>query len=189
MLFGPRKNIVLDYDTLSDSRIADFFELGLVTGRLLLPEPPPPSDSDHRARRAWETVGRLRKVKGLAVKLDRSLLEGDGLAAAVRRHKATLLTASAELAAACDGGPAVTTLAIYRLFKPAYLPGTELRVRIAKKGKDKNEGIAYLEGGVKVVVDDAADAVGSELDVTIQGALSTDVGRVVFARRKFTEVR
>lgn len=189
MFFFRRKKVVIDYDTLSDSRIAEFFELGLVNAKLILPKPPAPTESDHRARRAWETIGRLRRVKGVSVKLDEALLDNSRLAEVAKRQKAMLLTANGALAAESSGLSVVTTAAIYQLFRPIYLPGSELRVRISKKGKDKNEGIAYLEGGVKVVVEDAADAIGSELDVTIQGALNTDVGRVVFAKRRFTEVR
>jgi uncharacterized protein YacL len=188
MLFG-RRTFILDYDTMSDPRVAQFLEFGLVHGRFLLPEPAATTESDHRARRAWETIERLRRVKGITVKLDRRLVERDNLLSAARRHKATVITGGADPAIAGDGLTVVRTTDIYRLFKPSYLPGTELKVRIAKKGKDKNEGIGYLEGGIKVVVDDAADSIGAELDVVIQGALNTDVGRVVFAKQKFTEVR
>ncbi len=189
MFFIRRKKVVVDYDTLSDSRIAGFFELGLINAKLILPKPPVPTESDHRARRAWETIERLRRIKGVSVKLDGSLLDSSRLVDVAKRQKATLLTANSALGAETKDLRVVTTTAIYQLFRPTYLPGTELRVRISKKGKDKNEGIAYLEGGVKVVVEDAADAIGSELDVTIQGALDTDVGRVVFAKRRFTELR
>ena len=94
-----------------------------------------------------------------------------------------------DLKAACGDAPAVTYSDIYNLFKPSYLPGTVLRVRIIKKGKEKDEGIGHLEGGVKVVVENAAAAVGSDLEVVVLGTLDTDVGQVVFARPRFTEVR
>jgi len=192
MLFGPKKSYMLDYDTLSDPRIAEFLSFGLVTGRFLLPEPPTLSDKengDHRNRRAWETLERLKKIRDVVVKLDRKLMKRDQFLAALRRNKATLITTSPELKAAAAPLPAITTIEIYNLFKPTYLPGTELKVRVAKKGKEKSEGIGYLEGGVKVVVENAAGAVGSELEVVITGALDTDVGRVVFAKPRFSEVR
>jgi len=43
MLFGNKKTYVIDYDTLTDPRIAEFVSFGLIQGRLLLPEPPHPS--------------------------------------------------------------------------------------------------------------------------------------------------
>jgi uncharacterized protein YacL len=183
MLFGAKKTFVIDYDTLGDPRIAEFLALGLIAGRVLVPEPPQPSDAanDHAVRRAWETIDRLKGIKDLTVKLDKTLM--------TRKNKATLITTSPELKAACGELPCVTATQIYMLFKPAYLPGTAIKLKIAKKGKEKDEGIGYLEGGIKVVVENAAHLVGSELEVVIQGALDTDVGQVVFAKPRFTEVR
>ncbi len=191
MLFRKAKTFIVDFDTLADPRIAQFMALGLVNGTLLVPEPPKPAgsdDADHRTRRAWETIEALRKIKGITVKLDRKLLERDTLVAALRRHKATLLTMVPELKAACNGLPVVVLSEIHNLFKPQFLPGAELRVKVAKKGKEKNEGIGYLDGGVKVVIANAGDIVGRDIEVVVQGTLDTSVGRVVFARPKFVEV-
>jgi uncharacterized protein YacL len=191
MLFGAKKTYVMDLDTMSDPRIVEFLAFGLVLGQFLLPEPPEgkSDNGDHRGRRAWETIEKLKGVKGITVKLDKKLTTRDGLLAALRKNKATLITTSVDLKAAAAPSPAVLTLDIYHLFKPTYLPGTELKVRIAKRGKEKNEGIGYLEGGIKVVVEHAAGSLGNEIEVVISGALDTDVGRVVFARPKFAEVR
>jgi uncharacterized protein YacL len=191
MLFGNKKTYVIDYDTLTDPRIADFAAFGLLQGKLLVPEPARPADkggNDHAKRRAWETIDKLKTIKGLTIKLDKTLLGKEALLAAVRKNKAVLITGSPELKAAAPAGSAVTTTEIYNLFRPTYLPGAELKVRIAKKGKEKDEGIGYLEGGIKVVVSGAGNAVGSELDVVIQGGLDTDVGRVVFAKPRFSEI-
>jgi uncharacterized protein YacL len=188
MLFGPKQAFIIDYDTLADPRIAAFLSLGLVTGRFLVPDvPATKADNDHLHRRAREAIDKLRQVKGITLKLDRTLRDRDKLLAAAQKNKAVLITTDPELKAALRGS-AVSASDIYNLFKPQYLPGTELKVRIAKKGKEKNEGIGYLEGGIKVVVEDAAAAVGSDLEVVIQGALDTDVGRVVFAKPRFTEL-
>ncbi len=192
MLFGNKKTYVIDYDTMTDPRIAEFVAFGLIQGRLLLPEPPHPSDkggNDHAKRRAWETIERLKTVPGVTVKLDKALMEKDALLAAVRKHKATLITGDPELKAAAGAATAITTGEIYNLFRPTYLPGSEMKVRIAKKGKEPDEGIGYLEGGIKVVVTGGANAVGTEIEVVIQGGLDTDVGRVVFAKPRFAEVR
>ena len=78
---------------------------------------------------------------------------------------------------------------LYELLKPVYLPGTELLIKIVKRGKEAGEGIGYLEGGIKVVVENGAGLVGKNADVVIQGALDTAVGRVVFAKPRYTEVR
>jgi len=192
MLFGSKKTYVIDYETLTDPRIAEFVSFGLMQGKLIIPEPEHPSDkggNDHAKRRAWETIERLKSVPGVTLKLDKTLLKRDALLAAVKKNKATLVTGDPELKAAVGAGNAVTTAEIYNLFRPTYLPGTEIKVRIAKKGKETDEGIGYLEGGIKVVVTGASNAVGQELEVVIQGGLDTDVGRVVFAKPRFAEVK
>jgi len=192
MLFGTKKTYIMDYETLTDPRIAEFVAFGLMPGKLLLPEPPRPEDQgedDHARRRAWETIEKLRTVCGVTVKLDKSLLKKENLLAAVKKHKATLVTGNPELKTAAGAANAITTGEIYNLFRPSYLPGTELKVKLAKKGKESDEGIGYLEGGIKVVVAGAGNAIGQEVEVVIQGGLDTDVGRVVFAKPRFAEVR
>ncbi|MEO0079969.1 MAG: hypothetical protein ABIK44_04770, partial [candidate division WOR-3 bacterium] len=160
MFFCRTKTFIIDLQTLTDPRIADFLQLGLVSGRLLLPEPPrPSSEADHSTRRAWETIERLRKIPGIKVKLDPELVNQERLVAQLRKLKSVLITNSAELKGACNGLPVVTTQEIYNIFKPAYLPGSTIKVKILKKGKDRNEGIGYLEGGIKVVVENGGNAV------------------------------
>jgi len=189
MLFGKVRTYLVDFDTLTDPRIAQFLALGLVEGKLLAPQPPQPAaeGNDHRTRRAWETIEALKKLKPVTLKLDPKLMTRENLLAALRKAKGFLITTTPELKSAAAPA-AINLVEIYTLFKPTYLPGTMVRLRIAKRGKEKDEGIGYLEGGIKVVVADAANAVGSEMEVVIQGALDTDVGQVVFAKPRFVEV-
>lgn len=193
MLFGKPRTYVLDFETLADQRVGRFLSLGLVSGTLLVPEPPTPrtaaETTDHRSHRAWEAIDELRRIKDLTVKLDRKLCDRDALFAALRRSKATLLTLNPELKSAAGGLPVIVLSEIHALFKPQFLPGAELRVKVTKKGKEKDEGIGYLDGGIKVVVENAAGVVGSDIEVVVQGTLETDVGRVVFAKPKFVEVK
>jgi uncharacterized protein YacL len=192
MLFWKAKKYVMDLATLADPNVVRFLELGIVSGRFILPEPPQQAETEeetHQADRARENVERLRQVKGITVRLETGLLEAAALAAALRRHKATLITTSTELKRTCDGLPAVSTDDIYSLFRPVYLTGDRLRLRIVRPGKEKDEGIGYLDGGIKVVVENASGQMGKEIDIIVKGALDTDVGQVIFARPRFSEVK
>lgn len=189
MLFSRTRTWLIDFDTLTDPRIVRFCSLGLIEGKLLLPQPPQPASeqNEHRLRRAWENIEELKKIKQFKIKLDPGLLDRSGLLSALRKSKGFLITTSPELKSAA--APAAVNLTeIYTLFKPVYLPGTTVKIKIAKRGKEKDEGIGYLDGGIKIVVADAADAIGREMEVVIQGTLDTDVGQVVFARPRFVEV-
>jgi len=69
------------------------------------------------------------------------------------------------------------------------LPGSLINVKIVKKGKDADEGIGYLEGGVKVIVDGGAKYIGQEIEVSVLGSLNTSIGKVVFGKPKYTELK
>jgi hypothetical protein len=77
---------------------------------------------------------------------------------------------------------------LYIDLRPDYLPGKELKVTITKIGKTENEGIGYLESGIKVVVNNGAKALGQELEVVVTGSIETTVGKLIFARPKYEEV-
>jgi uncharacterized protein YacL len=192
MLFSRPRNFVIDLETVADPRVVRFLEFGLVAGRFTVPEPPARAESEeakHLADRAREGIERLRKIKGVTVRLDPGLADRDRLAAALRKHKATLITANPGYRAAFEGLPVVTTTDIYELFKPVHLSGNQVLVRVSKRGKEKDEGIGFLEGGVKVVVEGGVEFLGQEIEVVVQGALETDGGRIIFARPRFTEVK
>jgi len=66
--------------------------------------------------------------------------------------------------------------------KAAHLPGETLHVEIVRPGKEPGQGLAYLDDGTMVVVEDAAAHVGSALHVAVTSTLQTQVGRMVFAK-------
>jgi len=64
--------------------------------------------------------------------------------------------------------------------KPVVLPGEVLRLQILKEGKEQGQGIAYLEDGTMVVVENAARLLGKEVDVAVTSILQTTAGRLIF---------
>lgn len=187
MLFFHQKTFVVDLDTLADPRVVQFFSLGLVSGRLLLPQPSD-SESGYVVQRAKENIIRVKQIPGLKLKLCPDVKTIEDLLRVAKRHRATIITIRPEIKVAANGLPVITTGEIFELFRPGYLPGTVIRVKVNKRGKEKNEGIGYLEGGIKVVVENGGNAVGQELEVVIQGGIDTDVGQVLFAKPRFVEL-
>ena len=61
-------------------------------------------------------------------------------------------------------------------------PGESLNIKIVREGKEKLQGIGYLDDGTMVVVEEAKKFVGSRLNITITGALQTPTGRMVFGK-------
>ncbi len=68
--------------------------------------------------------------------------------------------------------------------KPVVLPGESLRVFILKEGKEYNQGVAYLDDGTMVVVENARKLIGKNTDVTVTSVLQTTAGRMIFAKLK-----
>jgi uncharacterized protein YacL len=68
--------------------------------------------------------------------------------------------------------------------KPVVLPGETMKVFILKEGKEYNQGVAYLDDGTMVVVENARRLIGKNADVTVTSVLQTTAGRMIFSKLK-----
>jgi hypothetical protein len=66
--------------------------------------------------------------------------------------------------------------------KPVVLPGELMKVFILKEGKEYNQGVAYLDDGTMVVVDNARKMIGKTIDVVVTSVLQTTAGKMIFGR-------
>src|SRR5262249_29946981 len=66
--------------------------------------------------------------------------------------------------------------------KPVYLPGETMKVFILKEGKEFNQGIAYLDDGTMVVVDNARKMIGKTVESSVTSVLQTTAGKMIFGR-------
>jgi hypothetical protein len=66
--------------------------------------------------------------------------------------------------------------------RPEVQPGDELQLKIAREGKEPQQGVGYLDDGTMVVVEDGRQRIGQRVPVIITGALQNPTGRIVFAR-------
>jgi uncharacterized protein YacL len=66
--------------------------------------------------------------------------------------------------------------------RPVALPGEGMSVFILKEGKEKDQGVAYLDDGTMVVVDDSRRMIGQTIDITVTSVLQTTVGKMIFGR-------
>lgn len=201
MLFRRDRVFILDFATLADGRIANLLQFGLILGKFLLADPnswvsksktkskPDSDDTVYLIKRAEDCVARLKKIKGVKVKTLKGLNDPKNLASIAKQHKASVLTVNSELKQTLANIPVILLDELYDSLKPAYLPGSEVTVKIMKKGKTADEGIGYLNGGIKVVIEGGAKYVGKDVPVVVTGSLDTTVGRLIFAQLKYTEVK
>jgi rRNA-processing protein FCF1 len=190
---------LLDTNVIIDGRIADICETGFVEGILVVPQfvlrelqyiaDSTDSLKRNRGRRGLDVLARLQKRPDLTILVsDRDfplVREVDAkLVALARETGARIVTNDYNLNKVAEVS-GVTVLNINQLanaLKPVALPGELMRVNVIKEGKEPNQGVAYLEDGTMVVVDNARRFIGKILEVTVTSAIQTTAGRMIFAQ-------
>ena len=190
---------ILDTSVIIDGRIADIAESGFVDGKLLVPQfvlhelqlVADSSDSAkrNRGRRGLDIVQRLQKMPRLRIEVtgedfprvrevDLKLIE-----LAKARH-ARIVTNDFNLnkLAQVQGVDVLNINELANALKPVVLPGEAMRVFILKEGKEYNQGVAYLDDGTMVVVDNARRLISKTVDVTVTSVLQTTAGKMIFGK-------
>ena len=203
-LFGGEKTSkhtfkILDTSVIIDGRIADIAETGFIDGAIVIPQfvlrelqlVADSSDSmkRNRGRRGLDVLQRIQKMPQLNVQIieddfpnvrevdmklvelgklyDCKIVTNDfNLNKVAQLHKVEVLNIN-ELANA---------------LKPIVLPGELMRVFILKEGKEYNQGVAYLDDGTMVVVDNARKMISKTIDISVTSVLQTTAGKMIFGR-------
>jgi uncharacterized protein YacL len=195
---------ILDTSVIIDGRIADICQTGFLEGTIVIPqfvlaELQHIADSSdvlkrNRGRRGLDILNRIQKE--LAIKVE--IYEGDFEEIAevdsklIKLAKITdgvVVTNDFNLNKVCELQQ-VAVLNINDLanaVKPVVLPGEEMNVQVIKDGKEYNQGVAYLDDGTMIVVEDGRDYIGKHIDVLVTSVLQTSAGRMIFAKPKLLE--
>lgn len=206
MFFSKKdKTYVLDEQTLSDSRCTQLIEKEIFSGRFILIAHPIyeviPSNSkkdENLQNRLNENIGRIKTASKGKVKVVEKQLNKVELIKLALKNKAIIIISNDESKnllttnlpqSLLVGLKTINLNELYEILKPDYLPGSEFKVVVSKKGKEHDEGIGYLDGGIKVVVTGGARSMGKELEVVVQGSIETNVGKLIFAKPKYEEIR
>jgi uncharacterized protein YacL len=190
--------LLLDTSAIIDGRIADICQTGfldaeLVVPRFVLEELQFVADSAdvlrrNRGRRGLEMLNRLQKDTAVLVRvLESDAGEGQavdaGLIRLAREHHYAILTNDYNLnrVAELQGIRVLNVNELANAVRPVVLPGEEMTVRLVQEGKEAGQGVAYLDDGTMVVVDQGRKAVGTERRVVVTRVLQTVAGRMIFA--------
>ena len=197
---GPGEEIILlDTSVIIDGRIADIAETHFLSGRLVLPrfvlkELQLIADSSDplkraRGRRGLDILNRIKKNPNLDVKIqemdfpefstvDAKLVKmGQVIGAKVFTNDYNL-NKVAEL----QGVKVLNINELANAVKPVVMPGEAMQVKVLKEGKEHDQGVAYLNDGTMVVVDNGRRRIGQTLNVIITSVLQTQAGRMIFAK-------
>lgn len=190
---------ILDTNILIDGRIYDLVKIGFLEGTLLVPnfvlyELQYIADAGEsikrvRGRRGLDILNKLRSEKIVPVEMYKGDFEDikevdEKLIALAKKVDGVIVTNDYNLNKVIQFQN-VQVLNINNLAKslrPRVIPGEQLTVVVVKKGTERQQGVAYLDDGTMVVVEDGRYYMNEQLDVEVTSALQTDAGRMIFAR-------
>jgi uncharacterized protein YacL len=192
---------ILDTSVIIDGRIADITETGFVEGPLLIPqfvlgELQHIADSSDpvkrtRGKRGLEVLHHIQKQVNVDVRIIDtdypSVKEVDSkLIELAKEVHGKILTNDSNLnkVAELQGIEVLNINELANALKPVVLPGEEMNVKILKEGKEMGQGVAYLDDGTMIVVDNGRRQIGKTIDVLVTSVLQTPAGRMIFARLK-----
>jgi uncharacterized protein YacL len=203
-LFGGEKGIktafkILDTSVIIDGRIADIAETGFIDGVVVIPQfvlrelqmvaDSADSMKRNRGRRGLDVLQRIQKMPQLSVQIleddfpnvrevDMKLIE----LAKVYTCKIVTNDFNLNKVAQLHGVEVLNINELANALKPVVLPGELIRVFILKEGKEYNQGVAYLDDGTMVVVDNARKMISKTIDVSVTSVLQTTAGKMIFGR-------
>ena len=85
-----------------------------------------------------------------------------------------------------QGVPVLNINELANAVKPVVLPGEEMTVTLIKEGKESNQGVAYLDDGTMIVVENGRKHIGETMGVLVTSVLQTAAGRMIFAKSKLS---
>jgi len=190
---------ILDTSVIIDGRIADIAETGFLEGILVVPkfvlkELQQVADSSDplkrsRGRRGLDILNTMKASKKAVIKITdkdfHDTKEVDSkLLKLAKNMNAIIITNDFNLNKVAEFQE-VQVLNVNELsnaVKPIVLPNEELKITIIKEGKDQKQGIAYLDDGTMIVVDNGKDYIGREVEVVVTSILQTPAGRMIFTQ-------
>src|SRR5262245_1926350 len=197
---GPQRRYkILDTSVIIDGRVADLCDTGFMDGTLVIPQfvlkelqlvaDSADSMKRNRGRRGLDILQKIQKMSGVEVtisdadypevrEVDLKLIE------LARSLQGKIVTNDFNLnkVAQLRGVEVLNINELANALKPVVLPGEIMKVFILKEGKEYNQGVAYLDDGTMVVVDNARKMISKTIDVVVTSVLQTTAGKMIFGR-------
>ncbi|MGC8658492.1 MAG: PIN/TRAM domain-containing protein [Desulfomonilaceae bacterium] len=192
---------VLDTSVIIDGRIADICETGFLDGGLVIPQfilqelqliaDSSESTKRTRGRRGLDILNKIKKqayVKIIISETDYpSIKEVDQkLIQLAKEMVCPIITNDFNLnkVAEVQSIQVLNINLLANALKPIVLPGETMKVQVIKEGKEPGQGVAYLDDGTMVVIDNGKRLIGRTIEATVTSVLQTTAGRMIFANYK-----
>lgn len=191
---------VTDISALIDGRIVDVCETGFLSGTIVIPKfviaklEEYASSKDllekARGRRGLDIVSRLKELKTISVSLTSKYFKSESLQENVvllaKNLNAEVVTIDFNInkIAILKNVNVLNISDLTTALKPVVLPGESMALFVMKEGKERDQGIAYLDDGTMVVVEEGRKFIGKRAEVSVYSILQTSTGRMIFAKIK-----
>lgn len=192
---------VLDTSVIIDGRIFDICQTGFIEGPLIIPnfvldELRHISDSAdslkrNRGRRGLDILNKIQKELSIETQIYEEdfpeIQEVDSkLLKLAQNLNGKVITNDFNLnkVAEVQGVPVLNINDLANSIKPVSIPGEEMRVIVVKDGKEATQGVAYLDDGTMIVIEDGKKYIGEQIVVNVTSVLQTSAGRMIFAKPK-----
>jgi len=189
---------LLDTSVIIDGRISGICETGFLKGKLMVPrfvlqELQAIADSSdaskrNRGRRGLDMLDKLRQVKDAEVIIHEERLpevkEVDAkLVRLAKILNSSIITNDFNLnkVAKLEDINILNINDLANSLRPVVFPGEEITVHIRKEGKEKNQGVAFMDDGTMIVVDNAKKFIGRNINISVTSVLQTSAGKMIFA--------
>jgi uncharacterized protein YacL len=190
---------VLDTSVIIDGRIADICKTGFVEGPIVIPNfvleelrhIADSSDALKRAkgRRGLDILNVIRKELDIEVEISSKDYDDiaevdDKLVRLAQELYGCVVTNDYNLnkVATLQGVVVLNINELANAIKPVVLPGEKMVVTVVKDGKEHNQGVAYLDDGTMIVVENGRRYMGETIEVEVTSVIQTNAGRMIFGR-------
>ena len=197
--WADNRTILLDTSVIIDGRIADISRTGFIPGSLLIPrfvlnELQYIADSSdsmrrQRGRRGMEVLAALQKEPTIPIRISDIDVDGvrevdDKLVILARQMRCPILTNDYNLnrVAELQGVTILNINELANAVKSILLPGEIMQIKVIQEGRESGQGVAYMDDGTMVVVENGKDYMDKDITVMVTKVLQTAAGRMIFAR-------
>jgi uncharacterized protein YacL len=195
------KYVLVDTSAIIDGRIADISQTGFIDGTLLVPRfvlnelqhiaDSPDALRRARGRRGLDMLNRLQRESIVPIQISEvdaeDIPEVDGkLVKIARTYHCPVITNDFNLnrVAEIQGVKVLNINELANALKPVVLPGEEMNVHVIQEGKELGQGVAYLDDGTMIVIENGKKYMNSDVDVVVTRVLQTVAGRMIFAQMR-----
>lgn len=196
---------VLDISAIIDGRVIDICETKFLSGTLIVPRfilqelhqlaESPDALKRARGRRGLDILTRLQENPEIPVKIfDKDAPEisnaDEKVVRIAKELGAKVITTDFNLnkIAALEGVACLNVNDLGTALKPIVLPGETMALFVMKEGKERDQGVGYLDDGTMVVIEEGRRFIGKRLEVSVSSILQTSAGRMIFAKAKGEKV-